>query len=109
MLKDQPSFHDNLAFIKLTCTCVHVNKRILYTLSGVGLGFRGGVGVVGWLNLIILKTRTVKWYIPTLFEMMFWNCRDKFENKVERALLHYLKRVVTSEKMLKTWSLKHAF
>ena len=44
MLKDQPSFHDNLAFIKLTCTCVHVNKRILYTLSGVGQGFRVGVG-----------------------------------------------------------------
>jgi len=29
---------------------------------------------------------TVKLYILTLFEMIFWNCRDNFENKVEGAI-----------------------
>jgi len=37
-------------------------------------------------HLIILKTLTVKLYILTLFEMIFWNYRDNFENKVERAI-----------------------
>ena len=37
-----------------------------------------------------------------LFEMLFWNFRDKFENKIERVLVHYLKRFRTSENILKS-------
>jgi len=40
--------------------------------------------------------------------MIFWNFRDNFENKVERAIWHYLKQLVfTSVNILKTMSLKH--
>jgi len=35
---------------------------------------------------LTLKTLTVKLYMLTLFEMIFGNCIDNFENKVERAL-----------------------
>ena len=42
-----------------------------------------GREVVGQFNLIILKTITLKWYILTLSEMIFWNCKDTFENKIE--------------------------
>ena len=41
--------------------------------------------------------------------MIFWNCRDNFENKVERAIWHYLKLVLLQRQFLKTMSLKHAF
>ena len=37
---------------------------------------------MGQPHLIILKTRSVKWYTLTLFGMIFWNCREKFENNV---------------------------
>ena len=51
----------------------------------------------------------VKWYILTIYAIIFWNCRDNFQNKVEGAIWQYLKRFVTSEKVLKTRSLKHEF
>ena len=54
-------------------------KPSMFTLGG-------GVGVVNQPHLVILKTLTVKLDILTLFEMIFWNCRDTFENKVERAI-----------------------
>ena len=62
-----------------------------------------GREVAGKPHLIILKTRTVKWFIMTLFEMIFWNCRGNFKNR------NYLQRFVTSEKTLKTKYIKHAF
>ena len=65
--------------------------------------------VVGQPRPIILKTRTLKLYILTLFVVIFLNYRDNFENKVARAIWHNLKRVLTSENILKTNSLKHAF
>ena len=36
-----------------------------------------------------------------LFEMQFWNFRDKFENQIERVLLNYFERFVTSENIKK--------
>jgi len=42
--------------------------------------------VVGQPRPIILKTRTLKLYILTLFVVIFLNYRDNFENKVARAI-----------------------
>mgnify|MGYP007091379943 CR=1 FL=1 len=49
------------------------------------------------------ETLTVKLYILTLFEMIFWNCRDNFENKI---LTLFETTRVTSKTILKTMSLK---
>ena len=85
---------------------------------------------VGWLHLISLIQCTVKWYILTIFEMLFWNVRDKSKTrwsvyfytirndlllqwkppkKNKHAFWHYLKQFGRSETILKTRSLKHAF
>ena len=45
-----------------------------------------GREVVGQPHMITLKTRTVKWYILTIIERIFWNFRDNFDNKVEGAI-----------------------
>jgi len=59
-------------------------------------------------HLIILKTLTVKLFMLTLFEMIFWNCRDNFENKACNLTLFETTRI-TSVTIVKTMSLKHAF
>ena len=67
---------------------------LLYPQSLHFLWWWGEAWGSGQAHLIILKTLTIKLYILTLFEMIFWNCRDNFENKVERAIWHYLKQLV---------------
>jgi len=37
--------------------------------------------VVGWHHLLILIPWTVKWYIITLFKMLFWNFRIKSKTR----------------------------
>ena len=66
------------------------------------LGEREGVGQS---YLIILRTKTVKCYILTLFEMIFWVCRDNFENKVACSLALFESICNFRGKL----SLKHAF
>ena len=74
------------------------------------LTIRDGSMWIFEFHLIILITLTVKLSILTLFEMIFWNCRDNCENKVERASLTLFETTrITSETILKTMSLKHAF
>jgi len=47
--------------------------------------FMVGIGVMDQPHLMTLK-HLVNLYILTLFEMIFWNCRDHFENKIECAI-----------------------
>jgi len=50
--------------------------------SDPGFCVRGrGREVVGWPHLISLIPWTVKCYILTLFEMLFWNFRDKAKTR----------------------------
>ena len=71
----------------MTCPhgTLHLSPKALIVYVCVG-----GGGVVYQQHLIILKTLSVKLYILTLFEMIFWNCRDN----VEHAIRHYLKQLV---------------
>ena len=65
---------------KLSLNSISTGTIIMKPYTGAGLGFRvGGREIVGRPHLIILKTWTVRWYILTLFEMLFWNFRDKIE------------------------------
>jgi len=64
----------------------------------------GGVRYWASPHLITLKTRTVKWYILMLFEMIFM----ELQIQLSKYGRHFLKPFVTSEKILKTIFLKHA-
>jgi len=66
---------------------------------------RGGSRISSYRGRELLDNEG-KWYkYATLFEMIFWN-RETFGNKVVACIP---KRVLTSENILKTRSLKHAF
>ena len=78
--------------------------------AGAYLGV-GGMGreVMGQSHLIILKTRTLKWYILMLFETIC-NCKENVEHNVSQTcILTAFQTIVTSENILKTRSLKHVF
>ena len=87
----------------ITCIVIFLNSIIKYGFiffyftplpPKPSIVMIGGRGRRGPAHLLILKTLTVKVYIPTLFEMIFWNSRYNFENKVERAIWQYLKQLV---------------
>ena len=68
-----------------------------------------GREVMGQSHLIILKTRTLKWYILMLFETIC-NCKENVEHNVSQTcILTAFQTIVTSENILKTRSLKHVF
>ena len=71
---------------------VHVLGFAFFNSYRKGFVLRGGlelcVGereVVGQPHLVILKTKTIKWSILTLFEIIFWNRIEHFENFVAKA------------------------
>ena len=48
---------------------------------------QSGREVVSLPHLVIFKTGTLKWFIMTLFEMISWNSKEHFENKVVACIM----------------------